>query len=382
MGIDFEGMRDRFPLLRERIYCDNQCMGCFPQETLTDLDDYRATLFLRSRALAPWTNRKSELYDLFHRLLNAPPGSVAIRDSATAAQGAIAAALEPKGERRRIVIAPNLDFGSSRFLWTSQAQRGFEIVAIANDWPTVRLEEALRLIDERTAVVALPFVSPRSGALLPVREIAAHARAVGAITVVDTYQAVGVVPIDVTTLGADVVVGGTHKWLYAAGTGIAFLYVAPELSPKLPVLYPGWWGHAGGLNPDPGFIPDHGALKFQQGTFAVEGIYTARGGLRFVLEAGVDAIRARTLALTERFRAAAVDHKLRITTPFEDSARAAIVVVDVPDPDRVVTELDHLGIDIDTRPGVGLRVGPHPCLSLADCERVATEIARVVQAHA
>ena len=379
MSPDLGALRTRFPVLRERIYCDNQGLGCFPEEMLADLDEYRRTLLLRNRGLGVWIERIEELRGEVERLLGATSGSVAFRDSVTAGQAAIAAAIEPEPARRRIVIAPSLDFGSTRFLWTQQELRGFELVEVGVGRDELSAEDIEAMIDERTSVVALPLVSPRTGALLPLERVAARARAAGALFVVDAYQALGIVPVDVGVLGADVVVGGSHKWLYGGGTGLAFLWIAPALAERLPVVYPGWLGHHELLGAEPRFSPAPLARRFQQGTPAVEPVYTARAGLRFVAEIGVEALRARSVELTGRLLEGVARHGLRTITPTAAERRGGMICIDVPDPHAAVDALAARGIDVGARPRAGVRVGPHPCLSLSDCDEVVDQLARLAR---
>lgn len=109
--VDFAALRRRFPLLKERVYFATQSLGPILDETLEDLQAYGRTLQLRKRAIPEWIGRVHELTGLIETLLGAPPNSVALRDSATACQAAIAAAVSPVGSRNRIVISDQ-DFHS------------------------------------------------------------------------------------------------------------------------------------------------------------------------------------------------------------------------------------------------------------------------------
>ena len=372
---DFRRERDEFPTLSERTYLAAQCFGPYPQEMLDDLRAYQATIERRNRAIGEWAERFSELHDLTERLLGAPGGSVFFRESATAAQAAIASAITAEKGRRRVLIASG-DFHSSRFLWAAQAARGFKVVEVdsrAHDHSDPG--SFTQLLDERVAVVALSLVSPRSGALLDARAITTAARAVGAISVIDAFQAMGVVPVEVDALGADVIVGGFHKWVGGGGMGLAFGYVAPSLSAKLEPAYPGWMGHADMLGFREHYEPAPGAARFQQGSPAVEPIYTSRAGIRWVLRVGASAIRARNLELTRRILERAEQKGIRSRTPRQDERRGGMVCLEVEDGTPIVESLADEGIDIDFRPGAGLRLGPHPCVTEHECDRVVDAIA-------
>jgi DMATS type aromatic prenyltransferase len=373
-----ESARARFPLLEERLYFASQCMGPMPAQALEDLDEYRRTLLLRKRALPLWFERMHELVRLTEALLGAPAGSVALRDSATAAQAAVAACLEPRACHDRIVVSRH-DFHSSRYVWAAQKRRGFDIVEIEpGEGGVIRADDYLAAIDERAAIVTLPLVSPRTGALLDVRDIVRAAHDRGAIVVLDVYQAVGVVPIDVQALNADVVVGGMHKWLGGGGSGLAFLYVRPALAARLEPVYPGWFGCGeSAMEFAERYTPAPGARRFQQGTPAAEALYTSRAGLRVALEIGLEAIRARSLALTERMHARFEQRGVRVVTPRRPEARGGMLCLDVPDAAAIEVALGERGIDVDYRPGAGLRVSPHFCHREDECDRVVDAIAEL-----
>jgi len=378
--IDLESMRKRFPVLRERSYFATPCLGPFPEEMLADLDEYKRTLFLRNRAIEPWVMRMRELAQLVEDLLHAPRGTVALRDSVTACQAAIAATLQPSVHRDRILIAPEYDFPSSSYLWAAQAKRGFTIVEVkpeAGQSLAAALIQSISDLGERVAAVAMPWVSPRSGGLLSAAEVTRAARQVGAISVLDAYQGVGVVPLDVESIDADVVVGGVHKWLCGGGMGLSFMYVRPTFTAE--PVYPGWVGHAELAGYEPTYRSAAGAVRFQQGTPAMEPIYTARAGIRFLLEVGIPALRARSLLLTSRLIAAADRAGIGVLTPRQDHERGGMVCLDVAEPARVVRELAAQGMDIDTRPGAGVRVGPFPCMSERECDDVVGAMSQITR---
>lgn len=372
--------RASFPIFAERRYFASQCLGPVPTRAWEDFEAFRRSLSIGSRAIPAWVERLHELGSLGEELLRAPPSSVAVLPSATAAQAAIAACLQPSSPRSRIVIDA-LAFHSSRYLWAAQAARGFEIVEVpaASDSVSPDTAAIVRAIDERVAAVALPLVSPITGAVLEVEPIAAAARDAGALFLLDAYQAVGIVPIDVARIDADVLVMGTHKWLSSGDMGVAFLYVRESLANRLDPAYPGWIGHAEMGAFAPSFVPAPGARRFQQGSPAMGPIYLARAGLRLALETGIEALRERSLLLTERLLARADLHGLSISSPRDPSARGPIVVVHVPDPPAIQAELEGQGIDVDSRPNAGLRVGPHPAATFEECDHVVDAIAEAVR---
>jgi isopenicillin-N epimerase len=91
----------------------------------------------------------------------------------------------------------------------------------------VEPEELASRIGPRTRVVLVSHITSPTALVLPVREICAAARAVGALAVVDGAHAPGQLPLELASLGADVYAGNCHKWL-CAPKGSGFLWARPE----------------------------------------------------------------------------------------------------------------------------------------------------------
>ena len=373
---NFAALRSRFSTLVERTYFATHSLGPVLDTTLADLDDYRRTIPLRNRAIETWLGRIDEIRGLFARLVNADPDEIALGASATACHASVAAALEPARGRTRIVTT-SLDFPSTRYLWQAQARRGFELVEVASpDGIAMPADAVVAAIDERVAIVAVSLVAYSNGALLRARQVIDAAHAAGAIVILDAYQAVGIVPIDVRALDADAVVAGTHKWLHGASNGLAFAYVRRALAERLTPAYPGWFGHAHMLDYEAGYAPAPGARRFEQGSTSVEAVYAARAGVRFAIEVGVPAIRARSLVLSDQLIEGADALGIPLATPRDHAERAGVVCLGVRDPARVASLLRVRGIDIDTRPGTGIRLSLHPCNLPDEVERALFELHR------
>jgi len=377
---DFRALRARFPTLIERAYFATHCLGPVLDETLADLDEYRRTLALRNRAIDTWLGRIAEIRHAFAQLIGAGDDEIALGPNATACHGMLAAALAPRGNRDTIVTT-SLDFPSTRYLWQAQERRGFRVRTVPSpDGIAMPAEALARAIDDRVAIVAVSLVAYTNGALLRARPVIEAARAAGALVVLDAYQAAGIVPIDVRALGVDALVAGTHKWLHGASSGLAFLYVRRALADRLEPAFPGWFSHERMLDFAEGYTPAAGARRFEQGSPSVEAVYAARAGVRFALEVGVEAIRARSFELSDRLVAGADALGIPLGTPRPHGERAGVLCLDVREPARVAAELRERGIDVDTRPGTGIRLSCHPCNTLEDCARVLAELAALSRA--
>ncbi len=377
---DFAKLRKEFPLLKERTYLAAHTLGPLPQKAFIDIDAYTQSLYMGRRVFSLWLERYEEMFHLCELLLNAPKDSVAITASTTAAQAALAAAIKPNHNQNRIVTT-TLDFSSGRYLWGAQVQRGFDVVEIhSSNRLQIETSDIIAKIDERVAVVAISLVSYINSARLDIKPIITAAHEVGAIVVLDAYQGVGVIPIDVIDLGVDVLVGGTNKWL-CGGLGLAFAYVRPSLAAQLNPMYPGWFAHL-----DPGafaetYAPAIGARRFQQGAPSFEPIYTSRAGLQFAIDVGVDQIHHRNIELTTYLIECADLHGIPVLTPRDPARRGGTICLEVDRAELVVRELAELGIDVDTRSNSKIRVSPHCCNTEAECRDAIEAIAQIVHNH-
>ncbi len=368
-------LRARLPLLSTRHYFASHSLGALPEAALADLDAWQRSLRHGRNAFGQWFERLHAVTTGVEALLRAPTGSVALLPGATVAQAAIAAVMQP-GRRRHIVTCAT-DFHSSRYLWSAQAARGFEVEVLEasadGGVEPERIAAALR--PGETAAVAVAHVSSFTGAMLPLAALVRDAHAAGAIVVADACQSVGIVPVDVVDSGVDVLVGCSHKWLGGGDFGLAFAYVRPELAQRMVPAFPGWMGHVDPQSIAPRFVPAAGAARFAQSPVAMAPVFAARAGLALVAEFGVDALRARSVALTARMIERAQAAGLRVRAPVDDARRGGHVCIEHADAARVVAVLAAAGFDVDAREGHGIRVAPHPAHREDECDAVIDAIA-------
>src|SRR5205814_8116473 len=172
-------------------------------------------------------------------LLQAPPGSTAIAPSVSVALTTLANGL-PLPTGRDKVLVGELDFPTIGHQWLSRPQFEVEFVP-SKDGMTIPPEAFAERIDSRTALVVTTHLFFTTGYLQDVRAIADAAHAQGALCVIDGYQTCGCVPLDVEAMGCDAFVGGCLKWL-SGGPGNGFLYVRPDLLPRVNSQDTGWFG--------------------------------------------------------------------------------------------------------------------------------------------
>ena len=161
-------------------------------------------------------------------LVHAEPDDVAVTTSVSQGVSALVSALDLSGERNRIVIS-EYEFPTVGQIAHAQELRGAEVVHVRpEDDGRISLERFAEAIDERTALVCCTAVSFRSGHRNDVSAIAQLAHERGALVLADSYQAVGALELDVRTLGADVITGGTVKYLLGSA-GLGFMWMRESL---------------------------------------------------------------------------------------------------------------------------------------------------------
>jgi selenocysteine lyase/cysteine desulfurase len=162
-------------------------------------------------------------------------------------------------------------------------------------------------------------------------------------------------PLDVTALGVDFVLGGAHKWM--CGVGTAFLYVRPDLAPGLEPAATGWQAgdRALSFQPSTGWAP--GAQRFAGGTPFPLTALISQVGLDLLAGVGIDAIRAHSLACTDRILVRAREAGMPVVSPVEPDRRGGVVCLDIPDGEAVKRRLAERDMICSWR-GY-LRIGPH-----------------------
>jgi kynureninase len=353
--------RDDFPILASTTYLVSNSLGAMPRTVPDRLAEYARTWGSRGvRAWAEgWWEMPVSVGDEIAPLIGAGGREVAMVPNVSMAQAQVLSALDYSSPRDTIVMS-ELDFPSVRYVYDELATRlGARIVVVpSDDGIGVSEERLIAAIDERTRLVAISHVLFRSAYVIDVARVAAHAHAMGALVSLDAYHSVGVIPVDVRQLGADFLTGGVLKWL-CGGPGGCFLWVRPELNATLAPALTGWQAHRHPFAFEPEMDYADDAWRWLGGTPAIPALFVATEGPRIIREAGLDAIRAKSIRQTERLIALADDRGFPVTAPRDSARRGGTVAFDVPHAREVARALLAREIIVDYRPGAGIRVAPH-----------------------
>ena len=263
----------------------------------------------------------------------------------------------PQLKSRPALLISEESFPSLGYVLQRSADFGFETKWLSN---AADLEDPQVWLEHLTADVGLlllTHVHSNTGLQIDVQEIVRIARERGVVTVVDTAQSNGVVPIDFQTWNADFVVGSCVKWL-CGGPGAGFLWVNPDIAPATEPKDVGWFSHADPFEFDiHRFRYAEDALRFWGGTPSIAPLAAAAHAISVIAEIGVDNIRAHNLRLSEQLLE--VIEPSMVVSPLEPGRRGGTLVVDLGDAvDVTEKRLRDSGVSFDSRIH-GIRLSPH-----------------------
>ncbi len=351
--------RAEFPILDNKVYLVNHSLGAMPRGVRDALQAY-ADRWSEDGigAWETWFPMVKASGDRIGRLMNAQPGSILMHTNVSTLQSILASCFDFSG-RKNGVVYEAMNFTTVHYLWQAQSRLGARIRLVESpDGIHVPTERVLEAIDDDTLVVPISHVLFQSNYLQDAKAIVEKAHKHGAYVVLDTYQSLGIVPVDVQALDVDFVVGGSVKWL-CGGPGAAYLYVRPDLVSRFEPRQTGWLSHKApfAFRLDMEYADD--VMRFLGGSPGISSLYAASEGHRIIGEVGVENIRAKSLRQTTLLMALAEEAGFTIKNPRDDARRGGTVCLDFPGSKEASVELLRRGFQHDHRPACGIRVSPH-----------------------
>lgn len=372
--------RQEFPILERTTYMISNSLGAMPRgvyDATRAYCDIWATRGVRAWE-EKWWEMSREVGDAIALIMNAPTGSVSVQPNVTSCQAVVASCFDFSGRRNKIVYS-DMNFPSIMYFWEAQQARGARVHMVrTDDGIHVPTERMLAAIDDDTLLVPISHVVFRSSFIKDVKAIIEKAHRVGAMVVVDAFQSLGSVPLDVQAVDTDFATGGTLKWL-CGGPGTAYLYVRPDLGKKLKPTLTGWFAHenpfAFEIGPNKYGDPPY---RFMQGTSNVPGYYTALPGLKIIREAGVERIREKSKKMTARLIELADKRGWKVNAPRDPEQRGGTVAIDMPNAKEVCQELLRRDVLVDYRPRAGVRFSPHFYNTMDEIDRAISTVDEIL----
>jgi kynureninase len=365
--------RDRFVIPDpDVVYFDGNSLGRPPLAALERLARVAAQEWAGEliRGWDHWLAAPRRVGDLLGtELLGARPDEVAICDSTTVDFYRLASAALDARPGRRVIVTDRANFPTDRYVLEGLARdRDREIAWLDPDpvgGPTAdEVEAALAAHDGDVALVTLTHVNYRSAAIADLATITRLGHDAGALVLWDLSHSAGSVPVGLAANGVDLAVGCTYKYLNGGPGAPAYMYIRSDLQATLRNPIQGWFGQADQFEMGQGFRPAAGIAGWLTGTPGILGLAAAEEGIRVSAEAGIDAIRAKGIALTE-YAIALHDAWLEplgftLGSPREAARRGAHVAVRRDDARALTRALIAAGVLPDFRAPDSIRLGLSP----------------------
>ena len=362
--------RDRFVIDDpDLVYLDGNSLGRLPKATVQRLsllirDEWGGELV---RAWDHWLDEPARIGELIGlNLLGARPDETIVSDSTTVNLYKLAAAALDARPARTTIVAAADEFPTDRYVLEGLAEsRGLTIRWLTGDAVEgLPPGELAAVIDESVALVVLSLVNYRSGSVADLPAMTALAHDAGALILWDLSHAVGATPIELEAGGADLAVGCTYKYLNGGPGAPAFLYVRQSLQPELRTPIQGWFGQRDQFAMGPRYDPRPGIRAWLAGTPGMLALAAVEEGVKLTAEAGIEAIRAKGMTLTE-FAIELLDERLSplgctLGSPRDPARRGAQVSFRHPDARRLTAELMARGVVPDFREPDSIRFGLPP----------------------
>jgi kynureninase len=377
---DPSGLDDQDPLavFRNRfvgsdtplVYFDGNSLGRPLRSTGPRLAEFADTAW-GTRLIRGWDEEWYELPrtlgdELARVCLGSRPGQTSIGDSTTVLLYKLMRAAVAARPGRSEIVLDRDQFPTDRYVAAGVAAecgltlRWIEVDSTAG----VTAEQLAAVVGPETALVVLNHVSYRSAWLADAPQLTAIAHDAGALVLWDLCHSVGVVPIELDAWGVDLAVGCTYKYLNGGPGSPAFLYVADRLLDELSQPIQGWMGADEPFVMGPTYKPATGVRRFLSGTPPVLGMLPVADMVGVIDEAGIGAVREKSVALTQYAVEVAAELLgplgVELASPRDPARRGGHVTLTHPGMREAVTALWQRDVIPDYRDPHGLRVGLSP----------------------
>ncbi|MFC9191782.1 kynureninase [Streptomyces cyaneofuscatus] len=372
--------------LDDGVYLDGNSLGALPLHVPARVQDVLTRqwgeLRIRSWGESGWWTAPERIGDRIAPLVGAAAGQIVVGDSTSvnvfkAVVAATRLASLAGGGRDEILVDATT-FPTDGYIAASAARlTGHRIVPVdPADVPSA--------LGDRTAVVLLNQVDFRTGRLHDLPGLTAAVHAAGAIAVWDLCHSAGALPVGLDEHGVDLAVGCTYKYLNGGPGSPAYLYVAERHQAAFDSPLPGWNSHADPFGMTPDYAPADGSVRGRVGTPDIVSMLTLEAALDVWDGVSVDAVRAKSLALTDFFlecvEAYVPAGRVVSVTPVAHAERGSQVALRCAEAEPVMRRLIERGVVGDLRRPDVLRFGFTPLyVGFADAERAARVLAEVLE---
>jgi len=354
---NIEKVRSQFPITKNRVFLNHAAQSPLPKTVADAMHKY----IDESSSFATYAKEYEDLgKPFFAKLINAETGEIAVVENTSVGMNIAANVLHPKPGSK--IVTTDLEYPSVVYPFLRKSL-GVEVEYVKNVKGKVLLEDVERVVDDKTAAVAISHVEYANGFRHDMRAISEIAHEHGAYVIVDAIQSTGAVSVDVKRDNIDFLTASCYKWLLSP-PGAGYLYVREELIQKFEPPFTGWASVKQEIFNTTDFWDiwklelSETATRFEVGSPSYISLVGAREALKLLLSVGISNIERRILGLTDHLIDSIKDMNLDLQTPEEKACRSGIVNFRVENPRQVAEELGRKGIIVSARSN-GIRVSPH-----------------------
>ena len=369
-----ERCRHRFQIFERQVYINSCSQGALSDAVRAAYEQYLEDWDDKGAPWEYWVERQEAARAAFAGLLNAGSDEIAVTTSLSAGVSALASGL--RFARRSKVVLTDWEFPTIGQIWHAQESRGARVAhVVAAPDGTIPIEHFDRAIDDDTLIVSITYVCYRNGAMIDVPAVVELAHERGALVLLDAFQAVGSLPVDVRELGVDFLGAGVLKYLLGSA-GLGFFYCRRDLVERVWPTQTGWFADQNIFEMDhTDYSPAPTAARFQSGTPPVPAIYAGIAGVELMQEIGIAETRDHVLALNAYLLEGLDELGATVVTPREPDRRGALVCVKSTDANELVAVLGREGIVTSERDG-NLRISAHCYNTREDVDTVLASLRR------
>ncbi|MDH3732697.1 MAG: aminotransferase class V-fold PLP-dependent enzyme [Gemmatimonadota bacterium] len=314
------GVRPDFPVVDEGIYLDGAYITPSPRQAVEAAQAFLARKASQPVSLGDMLAETNEARSKFARIVGASAPEVGMLFATSDGENIITRALDfAPGDN---VVIDDLHYETTFILYRQLAESaGLEVRTVRNVDGEAPVEAFAELVDDRTRLISVAWVSHQNGYRHDLRGLADLAHAHGAYLYADAIQGMGMLDLDVKDVGIDFLTSGTYKWLLG-GYGVAPFYVREELLDAVGVDR---WGSLQ-IEQDLGehrYRLYEDGRKYGYATLGFGAVYQLSAALDYLLGVGVPNVEAHTVGLARRLRDGLAAQGHRVLTP--DGNRSAIV---------------------------------------------------------
>jgi selenocysteine lyase/cysteine desulfurase len=376
--MSLESYRGEFPVTKNYVYLDHAGVATVSLRVNRAVEKF-ITEAAESGAFSYklWMDRVEEIRKKSTLLIGAELEEIAFVKNTSHGISIVAEGLDwAEGDN---LIVYEKDFPSNIYPWLNLQRKGVEVRFVPSQGERILIEDIEGLIDSRTKLLTVSSVQFSSGFRIDLKRVGQLCQRKGVLLFVDAIQSLGVIPMNVKEFHVDFLAADGHKWLLSPeGTGI--FYCRQELAERINPSLTGWKSVQNESDYDRiDFRLKANALRFEEGSLNVLGIFALGAAIELLLEVGINRIQTMVQELGDLIIRESEKRDFQVRTPKGKEERGGIISIFGDfDPINAKDKLRADGIMVNVRGGA-IRISPHFYNTEYEVLKFFDSIDRVIQ---